>query len=83
MVQPCKFDGLRLVLNDFKIMDQCLPKQREVFGRQDSPSAWWFTHIMCSLSCLAELVHRVVFTASLQRSFTGKIFLVIVTNVGA
>ena len=82
VIKPSKFDRFRLVLNDLKIMHQCLAKQRQVLGRKDGACAWWFTHIDRSLCSLAKLIHRIVFAACLQRSFTGKIFLMVITNVG-
>ena len=83
VVKPSKFDRFWLILNDFKIMDQCLPKQCQVFGRQHGARARWLSHINCSLRGLAELVHGVVFATSFQRGFTGKIFFMIITNIGA
>src|SRR6185369_13212059 len=41
------------------------------------------TCLLLSSAVLAELVHRVVSAARLQRGFTGEIFLVLVTDIGA
>src|SRR6476659_5136348 len=41
------------------------------------------TSLLLSSAVLAELVHRVVGAARLQRGFTGEIFLVLVTDIGA
>src|SRR6476646_8554947 len=41
------------------------------------------TSLLLSSAVLAELVHRVVGAARLQRGFTGEIFLVFVTDIGA
>src|SRR6476620_7454377 len=44
----------------------------------------FITSLLLVVRCvLAELVHRVVGAARLQRGFTGEIFLVLVTDIGA
>src|SRR5712672_319566 len=74
--------GLERTLNLGRAFHELVEVHRSELAA-NHPEIAAFGHGSLLLLPLAELVHRVVGAARLQRGFTGEIFLVIVADIGA